>query len=171
MPSFATKHRIRHSAREMFDLVADVESYPQFLPLCEGLRVRSRKEQDGKLVLVADMEVGYKAIRETFASRVTCEREPMKILVEYIDGPFHHLENRWGFVDAGGGSACVVAFRIEYEFKSRMLGLLMGKMFDVAFHKFVAAFEKRADLVYGRARKAARRISGSHLEEKLERDI
>lgn len=152
MPSFQTKHRIRHSASEMFDLVADIESYPQFLPLCKGLRVRGRTETDGKVEFVADMEVGYKAIRETFTSRVTCERATLEILVEYIDGPFHHLENRWGFRDVGTGSACLIDFRIAYEFKSRMLGLLMGKMFDVAFHKFVDAFEQRADLVYGRGR-------------------
>jgi coenzyme Q-binding protein COQ10 len=168
MPSFQTKHRVRHSSAEMFALVADVESYPQFLPLCEGLRVRSRKETDSKVVLVADMEVGYKAIRETFTSRVTCEREALKILVEYIDGPFHHLKNHWSFIDIGGGAACLIDFRIAYEFKSRMLGLLMGKMFDVAFHKFVDAFERRADHVYGR--KLSRRGSAGCIEQKLERD-
>jgi coenzyme Q-binding protein COQ10 len=171
MPSFETKHRIRHSAAEMFALVADVESYPQFLPLCEGLKVRSRKETEGKLVLVADMEVGYKAVRETFTSRVTCEREALKILVEYIDGPFHHLENRWSFRDIEGGAACLVDFSIDYEFKSKMLGLLMGKMFDVAFHKFVAAFERRADQVYGRAKRLARRGAAGRLEQKIERDL
>jgi coenzyme Q-binding protein COQ10 len=171
MPSFQTKHRIRHSAAEMFALVADVESYPEFLPLCEGLRVRSRKETEGKLVLVADMEVGYKAIRETFTSRVTCEREALKILVEYIDGPFHHLENRWSFVDIEPGSICLIDFRIAYEFKSRLLGLLMGNMFDIAFHKFVAAFEKRADRVYGRAKRLTRKDSPGGLEQKIERDV
>jgi coenzyme Q-binding protein COQ10 len=170
MPSFETKHRIRHSAAEMFALVADVESYPQFLPLCAGLRVRGRTETEGKLVLVADMEVGYKTIRETFTSRVTCERAALKILVEYIDGPFHHLENRWSFHAVEGGAACLVDFQIAYEFKSRTLGLLMGKMFDVAFHKFVAAFEKRADEVYGRARRVAQRNSPGGVEKKLERD-
>jgi coenzyme Q-binding protein COQ10 len=156
MPAFQTKHRVCHSAREMFDLVADVESYPDFLPLCRGLRVRRRTETDGKLMLIADMEVGYKAIRETFTSRVTCERSSLQILVEYIDGPFHHLENRWSFHDISEASACMIDFRIAYEFKSRALGLLMGKMFDIAFHKFVDAFEQRADVIYGRARKAVR---------------
>ncbi len=171
MPSFETKHRIRHSAAEMFALVADVESYPEFVPLCESLRVRSRKEAEGKIVFVADMAVGYKAVRETFTSRVICEPDKLKILTEYIDGPFHHLENRWSFQDIEGGAACLVDFRIEYEFRSKMLGLLMGKMFDVAFHKFVDAFEKRADLVYGRARRLARRGAAGHLEQKLERDV
>jgi coenzyme Q-binding protein COQ10 len=149
MPAFQTKHRVRHSAAQMFDLVADVQSYPQFVPLCVGLRIRRRKEDGSKLILIADMEVGYKAIRETFTSRVTCERSTLEILVEYIDGPFKHLQNRWHFSDQNQGRACLVDFAIDYEFRSRALGLLMGQMFDVAFHKFVDAFERRADLVYG----------------------
>jgi coenzyme Q-binding protein COQ10 len=135
----------------MFELVADVESYPRFVPLCRALRVRSRDESDGKLTLVADMEVGYKAIRETFTSRVTCERSKHQILVEYIDGPFKHLENHWTFHDRDNGKACLVEFRIAYEFKSRALSLIMGKMFDAAFRKFAEAFEHRADIVYGKA--------------------
>jgi coenzyme Q-binding protein COQ10 len=150
MPAFRTTHRIRHTAVEMFDLVADVETYPQFLPLCVALRVRQRKQDQGVLTLVADMEVGYKAIREKFTSRVTCERQKLEILVEYIDGPFKHLQNRWSFREGGDG-ACLVEFQITYEFKSRALGLLMGGMFDAAFHKFAAAFERRADIVYGAA--------------------
>jgi coenzyme Q-binding protein COQ10 len=152
MPSFHTTHRISHSAAEMFDLVADVESYPRFVPLCRALRVRRREEKDGKLTLVADMTVGYKAIRETFTSRVTCERSKLKILVEYIDGPFKHLENLWVFHDRDEGRACSVEFYIRYEFKSHLLGAVMGKMFDAAFRKFVNAFEDRADVVFGKAR-------------------
>lgn len=151
MPSFQTTHRVRHSAAEMFDLVADVESYPQFLPLCVALRVRRRKEEQGALTLVADMEIGYKAIRERFTSRVTCKRQKLEILVEYIDGPFKHLQNRWSFHDRSDERACLVEFQISYEFKSRALGLLMGGMFDAAFHKFAEAFERRADIVYGAA--------------------
>jgi coenzyme Q-binding protein COQ10 len=151
MPSFHTTHRVRHGASEMFELVADIDSYPRFVPLCRALRVLRRDETDGKRVLIADMEVGYKAIRETFTSRVTCERSKYKILVEYIDGPFKHLENRWIFHDRDEGRACLVEFYIRYEFKSRALGLLMGRMFDAAFRKFTAAFEDRANVVYGKA--------------------
>lgn len=151
MPSFQTTHRVRHSASEMFDLVADVEAYPQFVPLCLGMKVRRRKEEEGRLLLIADMQVGYKAIRETFTSRVICNREKLEILVEYVDGPFKHLENRWGFRDLEGGGACMIDFRISYEFRSRALALLMGGMFDAAFRKFAAAFERRADVVYGAA--------------------
>lgn len=152
MPSFQTTHRVRHSASEMFDLVADIESYPEFVPLCVALRVRRRKEEEGILTLVADMEVGYKAIHETFTSRVTCERSKLAILVEYIDGPFKHLENNWTFRDQGEGRACLIEFKINYEFRNRALGLLMGGMFDAAFHKFAEAFERRADRVYGKSK-------------------
>jgi coenzyme Q-binding protein COQ10 len=150
MPSFHTTHRVRHGASEMFELVADIESYPRFVPLCRALRVRRRDENDGRLTLIADMEVGYKAICETFTSRVTCERSGSKILVEYIDGPFKYLENRWAFHDCEDGRACLVDFQIAYEFRSRALGLIMGRMFDAAFRKFVEAFENRADIVYGK---------------------
>jgi len=135
----------------MFELVADVESYPRFVPLCRALRVRRRTESEGVVTLIANMEIGYKAIRETFTSRVTCERSVNKILVEYIDGPFKHLENHWFFHDCEEGKACLVEFRIAYEFKSKALGLIMGGMFDAAFRKFAEAFEDRADVVYGKA--------------------
>ena len=149
MPMFNSTRRVKHSPGEMFALVADVEKYPQFLPLCEGLTVRRRTGREGGgEVLLADMTVGYKAIRETFTSRVTLDPANLKILVEYVDGPFRHLENRWSFKPDPAG--CEVGFFISYEFASRMLGLLMGAMFDKAFRKFAEAFERRAELVYGR---------------------
>ena len=151
MPSFHTTRLVRHGASEMFELVADIESYPRFVPLCRALWVRRRDENDGILALIADMEVGYKAIRETFTSRVTCERSASKILVEYIDGPFKHLENRWSFQDRDEGRACLVDFGIAYEFKSRAFALLMGAMFDAVFRRFASAFERRADALYGTA--------------------
>jgi coenzyme Q-binding protein COQ10 len=152
MPSFHTTHLVPHGADKMFELVTDVESYPRFVPLCRALRVRRREEKAGKVTLVADMTVGYKAIRETFTSHVTCERSKLKILVEYIDGPFRHLENLWVFHDRDGGGACAVEFYIRYEFKSHFLGAVMGRIFDAAFRKFTAAFENRADVVYGKER-------------------
>jgi coenzyme Q-binding protein COQ10 len=149
MPMFNSARRVRHSPEQMFSLVADVEQYPQFLPLCEGLTVRRRTPREGGgEVLLADMSVGYKAIAETFTSRVTLDPANLKILVEYVDGPFRHLENRWSFRPHEAG--CEIGFFISYEFASRMLGLLMGAMFDKAFRKFSEAFERRADLVYGR---------------------
>ena len=148
MPQFTTTRRVRHSATEMFDLVADVEHYPQFVPLCQSLTVRRRsKDGEGRDVVVVDMTVAYKFIHETFTSRVTLDRPYLQILVEYLDGPFSRLENRWTFRPAGEGN-CEVEFFISYEFRSRMLALLMGSMFDLAFRRFAGAFEQRADLVY-----------------------
>jgi coenzyme Q-binding protein COQ10 len=137
----------------MFDLVADVEAYPEFLPLCTGLRIRKRQQdQQSRDVLIADMSVGYKAIRETFTSRVTLDRSKMEILVEYVDGPFERLINRWSFTDEpaqeGRASKSRVYFFIDYEFRNRMLGMLMGAIFDSAFRRFAEAFEARADQIY-----------------------
>jgi len=150
MPKFSSKRRVHHSASEMFDLVADVERYPEFVPLCSALKIRQRMAKpDGTEVLVADMTVSFKLVKESFTSRVTLDRANLNILVEYVHGPFSHLQNRWTF-ETQGESACDVGFFIAYEFKSRMLAMLMGTMFDAAFAKFSTAFEKRADVVYGK---------------------
>ena len=154
MPSFRTTRRVRHSSVQMFQLVADVERYPEFLPLCEDLRIRRRVQSgDGIETLVAEMSVGYKAIRETFTTRVSLDEPRLRILVEYVEGPFSYLENRWTFKPDPLG--CAVEFYITYEFKSFALGLLMGSMFDRAFRKFAEAFEERADQIY-RGESAAR---------------
>jgi coenzyme Q-binding protein COQ10 len=147
MPQFRTKRRVQHSAVDMFDLVADVERYPEFVPLCRSLRVRKRTQSEGTETLVADMTVAYKLMRETFVSRVTLDRPNLKIQVEYLDGPFSHLDNRWTFTPTGERT-CEVEFFIAYEFKSRVLGMLMGGMFEAAFRRFAGAFERRADVVY-----------------------
>ena len=149
MPQFSTKRRVRHAATDMFDLVADVEKYPQFVPLCSGLTVKSHAEKDGKTVLVADMTVAYKIIRETFTSRVTLDRQGLKILVEYLNGPFKRMQNRWTFYPVEA-KVCDVEFFIDYEFRSRTLAVLMGAMFDAAFRRFAVAFEQRADEICGR---------------------
>ena len=149
MPQFSTKRHVQHSAPAMFELVADVTRYPEFVPLCRSLRVRKRSvEGDGREVVIADMTVAYKLIYETFTSRVTLDRAELEILVEYLEGPFRKMNNRWRFHPAGE-DACDVEFFISYEFRSRTLGLLMGAMFDAAFRRFAAAFERRADQIYG----------------------
>jgi coenzyme Q-binding protein COQ10 len=148
MPTFRTTRSVKHTPAQMFALVADVERYPEFLPLCEDLRVMRRVQSgEGIESLVATMSVGYKAIKETFTTRVTLDDPRLKITVEYVDGPFKFLENRWTFREAPGG--CEVEFYINYEFKSFALGLLMGSVFDKAFRKFTEAFEERADEIYG----------------------
>lgn len=155
MPQFTNKRRVQHTAGQMFDLVADVERYPEFVPLCETLKVRTRTPKaDGTEVIVADMTVSFKLVRERFTSRVTLDRANLKILVEYLQGPFSRLENHWTF-EPSGETASNVGFFIAYEFKSRMLALLMGAMFDAAFQRFAAAFERRADEIYGRQRAGA----------------
>jgi len=152
LPLFRDERRVRHKAEEMFDLVADVERYPEFVPLCTALKVRSRKpEADGRETLVADMTVGYKLIRETFTTRVTLDKPHLKVVVRYVDGPFSRLENVWTFKHETEGQGSRVGFFIDYEFKSRTLGALMGAMFDAAFRRFAAAFERRADAIYRRA--------------------
>ncbi|RXF75099.1 type II toxin-antitoxin system RatA family toxin [Hansschlegelia zhihuaiae] len=148
MPAFRTTRRVPHSAAEMFDLVADVEKYPLFLPLCEALRIRKREEGVARPVLIADMTIAYKIVRETFTSRVTLDRDANKILVEYLDGPFSHLENRWTFRDRESGGSDVEFF-IEWELKSRTLAMLVGSVFDRVFRRYAEAFEQRADRVYG----------------------
>jgi coenzyme Q-binding protein COQ10 len=150
MPQFSTKRAVRHAAADMFDLVADVERYPQFVPLCRSLKVRKRiEEPEGVEVVIADMTVAYKLLSETFTSRVTLDRPNLQILVEYLEGPFSRMENTWTFHPTGPRS-CEVEFFITYEFRSRTLGLLMGSMFDLAFRRFAAAFEKRADAIYAK---------------------
>lgn len=147
MPQFSTKRRVRHAATDMFDLVADVEKYPQFVPLCTALVVKSRMQKDDITILVADMKIAYKVISETFTSRVSLDRPNLKILVEYLSGPFKRMQNRWSFHAAHDGTSDVEFF-IEYEFKSRAFALLMGTVFDAAFRRFATAFEQRADEVY-----------------------
>jgi coenzyme Q-binding protein COQ10 len=148
MPQHTTTRRVRHAAANMFDLVADVERYPEFVPLCRALKVRQRiPEPEGVEVVLADMTVAYKLISESFTSRVTLDRPNLLILVEYLKGPFSRLENRWSFRPITERT-CEVEFFISYEFKSRVLAMLMGSMFDLAFRRFATAFEQRADRVY-----------------------
>lgn len=148
MHSYRTTRRVKHSAAKMFDLVADVERYPEFVPMCASLQIRKRSgEAEGVEIIIADMAVAYKVIRETFSSRVTIDRPKLAILVEYLDGPFSHLENRWRFRPEND-KASEVDFFIAYEFKSKMLGMVMGALFDSAFRRFAEAFERRADKIY-----------------------
>jgi coenzyme Q-binding protein COQ10 len=148
MPKFETTRHVRHSREQMFALVADVERYPEFVPMCERLAVRSRRERAGATLIVADMTVGYKALSETFTSQVVLRPDLHRIETRNVEGPFRHLENRWVFEQASDGGT-EVHFAIEYEFKSRMLGAVMGSMFDRAFRMFAEAFEARADKIYG----------------------
>ena len=148
MPRFSTTRRVRHSASDMFDLVADIEHYPEFVPLCRSTRVSGRAAAgEGIETLRSEMTVAYKMIHETFVTKVTLDKPRLRIDVRYLDGPFSHLENRWTFQPLGE-DACEVAFFISYEFSSRVLARVMRAVFDAAFRRFADAFERRADVVF-----------------------
>jgi coenzyme Q-binding protein COQ10 len=154
MPQFSTKRRVRHAATDMFDLVADVDKYPQFVPFCRAMRVRKRGEDArGRPIIVCEMTIAYKLIQETFTTRVTLDRTELTIIVDYLSGPFRKLENRWRFRPVAE-RMCEVEFYLLYEFQSRTLGMLMGAMFEAVFRRFADAFERRADQIYGRAAQA-----------------
>ena len=154
MPQFRTTRRLAHSAEDMFDLVADVERYPEFVPFCEQLTVRGRRREGEREILVAEMAVGYRLLRERFTSEVILDRQALRIRADYLDGPFRALENSWEFRPQPGGG-CEISFSIAYEFRSRTLALVMGALFDRVFRTFADAFAARADQVYGRQRRAS----------------
>ena len=148
MHIFETRHRVGHSADEMFALVADVESYPQFLPLCEALNVRGREYAEGEETLITTMTVGYGLIRESFTTEVILDKAARTIFVSYLDGPFAHLENSWHFepIDA---ETSEIEFYIAYSFRSKLFERMIGGFFDKAVRKYTEAFEVRADAIYG----------------------
>jgi len=143
MPGIKEQRRLPYSAAQMFDLVADVAHYPDFLPWVVATRIRS----DDGTEMVADMLVGFKALREKFTSRVHKER-PDFIRVQYVDGPLRDLDNCWRFADLPDGG-CEIDFSVDFAFKNRMFEMLAGQYFDRAFRKMVEAFERRADVLYG----------------------
>jgi coenzyme Q-binding protein COQ10 len=145
MATHAEKRVLHHSPEQLFDLVADVERYPEFLPWCIGARIRSRREN----VLIADLIIGFKGIRERFTSEVTLDRPGMRVDVAYRDGPFKYLNNHWIFRAQPDG-ACEIDFFVDFEFRSRLLQRIIGLLFNEAVRRMVAAFEARADQLYGR---------------------
>ena len=154
MPQFSTKRRVRHAASDMFDLVADVDEYPKFVPFCRAMRVRKRGEDArGRPTIVCEMTIAYKLIQETFTTLVTLDRTEREIIVDYLRGPFRKLENRWRFRPLAE-RMCEVEFYLSYEFQSRTLGMLMGAMFEAVFRRFADAFERRADEIYGKPAQA-----------------
>ena len=145
MPRHSEKRELPYTAEQIFDLVADVDRYPEFLPWCIGARVR-RPEPN---VIDADLIIGFKMIRERYSSRVVLDR-PNRIDVDYAEeGPFRHLENHWIFHPTETG--CVVEFYLDFEFRSRMLQRLIGVLFQEAVRRMVGAFEARARNLYGPA--------------------
>ncbi len=132
-----------YSREQVFDLVAEIERYPEFLPWCRSARI-TRREGD---VVYADLVIGFKVFRERFTSKVTLTR-PDAIDVQYIEGPMRHLENHWRFIERPNG-ACLVDFHVDFEFRSRLMERLIGVLFNEAIRRMVAAFEARARALYG----------------------
>jgi coenzyme Q-binding protein COQ10 len=143
MPTHAEKRTLPYSREQMFDLVADVERYPEFLPWCVACRIR---QQDSPDAFVADLIIGFKFVRERFTSRVKLGR-PDRIDVNYKEGPFSYLTNHWSFEPAADGH-CIIDFYIDFEFRSRTLQRLIGRLFNEAVKRMVNAFERRARVLY-----------------------
>lgn len=148
MPTHAEKRRMPYSARQMYDLIADVPAYPEFLPWCSGARVRGRRDDGAAEVLDADLVISFKVFRERFGSRVTLMPEDSRIDVEYLDGPFKYLKNHWKFQPVSD-TECEVDFFVDFEFKSRTLQAIIGVVFNEAMRRIVRAFEERAEVLYG----------------------
>ena len=153
MPSIRETRRVPYSAAQMFDLVADVGRYGEFLPWVVATRVRSNSETE----MVADMLVGFSALREKFTSRVEKCR-PEEIKVHYVDGPMRDLDNRWLFRPVGP-QECEIDFRVEFTFRNALFQKLAGQYLDKAFRKMVAAFEQRAEQLYGRSSDSATSVA------------
>ena len=142
MPSHHETRHLPYTPEQMFDLVADVKRYPEFLPWVSAMRVR----RDGPTETLADMVVGFKGLRETFTSRVEKQRAT-RIHVDYIDGPLKYLRNEWLFRPSGEG--CAVDFTVEFAFKNRVFEMLAGQVFGAALRRMIGAFETRAAQLYG----------------------
>ena len=148
MPTHAEIRTMPHSARQMFDLVADVGSYPQFLPWCTAARIRKRTRAGATEVIEADLVISFKVFRERFASRVTLRPDENRIDVEYLNGPFRYLNNHWAFTALEDGG-CEVDFFVDFAFKSAILQSIIGVVFNEAMRRIVRAFEARAGVLYG----------------------
>ncbi|MCB1310373.1 MAG: type II toxin-antitoxin system RatA family toxin [Sedimentitalea sp.] len=147
MPTHSETRPLPYSARQMYDLVADVGSYPEFLPWCAAARVRKVTPQGDAQVMEADLVISFKVFRERFGSRVTLWPEDLRIDTEYLEGPFKFMKSNWAFAEAPGG--CEVSFFVDFEFRNAILQKVIGVVFNEAMHRIVRAFETRAKALYG----------------------
>lgn len=148
MPTHRETRILPYSAREMFDLVADIGRYPEFLPWMAAARIRSREDRGDHEEMAVDLVVAFKLFRERFGTRVELWPGSRRIDTEYIDGPFRHLHSRWEFRDVEGGAE--VKFFVDFEFRNAVLRAVIGVVFNEAMHRVVAAFERRAEALYGK---------------------
>lgn len=146
MPTHSETRFLPFTAQQMYDLVADVASYPQFLPWCSAARIRSTLPVEDSVVLEADLVISFKVFRERFGSRVVLWPEAKKIDTEYLDGPFKFMKSNWAFEDTEGG--CNVVFFVDFEFKNAILQGIIGVVFNEAMQRIVRAFERRANDLY-----------------------
>jgi coenzyme Q-binding protein COQ10 len=144
MPTHAEKRVLPYRPDQLFDLVADIERYPEFLPWCVGVRIRERQGD----TVVADLIIGFKMIRERFTSRVKLDRPGLRIHVAYAEGPFRYLNNHWLFEPMPNGH-CRIDFYVDFEFRSQVLQRIIGALFNEAVRRMVSAFENRAKKLYG----------------------
>ncbi|MGR3436894.1 MAG: type II toxin-antitoxin system RatA family toxin [Shimia sp.] len=150
MPTHSETRALPYTAQQMYDLVADVGSYPQFLPWCAAARIRSREERGETEVMLADLVISFRVFRERFGSRVELHPATRRIDTEYIDGPFRYMESTWTFEEDGpDGRGCKVHFHVDFEFKNPVLQGLIGVVFNDAMQRVVRAFERRAAALYG----------------------
>ena len=148
MPKHSETKHLSYTAEQMYALVADVGSYPQFLPWCSAARIRSRQPQPEGEVIEADLVISFKVFRERFGSRVTLFPDALKIDTEYLDGPFRYMRSHWAFRPDGAG--CEVDFFVDFEFKNALLQGIIGVVFNEAMLRIVRAFERRAADLYGK---------------------
>lgn len=147
MPRHSETRTLPYSAKQMYDLVADVKSYPEFLPWCAAARIKSLTPDGDAMVMDADLVISFKVFRERFASRVTLWEEAQKIDTEYLDGPFKYMKSNWAFRDIEAG--CEIDFFVDFEFRNMILQKLIGVVFNEAMQRVVRAFETRAVALYG----------------------
>ena len=146
MTSHAETKYLPYTAKEMFDLVADISSYPEFLPWCAAARVRKEIQKGVIKQIEADLVISFKVFREKFGSRVILDAPKFTIETEYLDGPFRHMHSVWSFNNSGQG--CEVNFNVDFEFKNAMLQSIIGLVFNDAMQRIVRAFERRAADLY-----------------------
>ena len=147
MPRHAETRELPYTAAQMYDLVADVESYPKFLPWTAAARVREREDRGDHEVMLADLVISFKVFRENFGSKVVLWPGEHRIETEYLDGPFRHLESEWRFEDLPSGG-CRVSFWVDFAFRNLLLGRVIGVVFNEAMQRVVVAFERRAKALY-----------------------
>ena len=147
MPRHAETRFLPYTADQMYDLVADVARYPEFLPWCAAARIRRVAEEGERTVMDADLIISFKVFRERFGSRVVLWPAERKIDTRYLDGPFRHMESTWVFREADGG--CEVDFHVDFEFRNALLQSVIGVVFNDAMQRIVRAFERRAAALYG----------------------